>query len=128
MGESILQETLEPESGGGGDHSNDILSRMPDSIRATFNAEQIAAIRAATQEDWSSHPVNIRLRIPLLLHRGYLTLVAGICHRSPDRRSIERQVHPLRTLGNILFVGGCAALIYLLVIAGLLFFSAVFEY
>lgn len=129
MGESILQETLEPGSDSGGDdHSNDVLGRMPDAIRTTFSAEQIAAIRAATQEDWSTHPVNIRLRVPLLLRRGYLTLVAGICHRSPERHSQDRQIHPLRTLGNILFVGGCAALTYLVIIAGLLFFSAIFEY
>ena len=88
MGESIIQETLELESGGGG-HSNDILSRIPDSIRATFDAEQIAAIRAATKEDWSSHPVNIRLRNPLLLQQGYLTLVAGICHRSPAAATLS---------------------------------------
>ena len=101
MGEGILQETIDPGAdSGNGDHSNDILSRMPDSVRATFSAEQVAAIRAATQEDWSTHPVNIRLRVPLSLHRGYLTLVAGICQRSPERHSRDRQVHPLRTLGK----------------------------
>ena len=85
-------------------------------------------IRKATREDWGGHPVNIRLNIPLLFKRGYVTMVAGVCKRDPERREQDREVHPLRTIGNILFVGGCAALIYLVVIAAILFYSSAIDF
>jgi hypothetical protein len=59
--------------------------------------------------DWSKdHTVNIRLSIPLLPDRFYVTLVMGRERRSPQRRAAERQKHPLKTTGNVafLFVAG----------------------
>ncbi len=46
------------------------------------------------------HFINIRLSIPLVFMRVYVTLVAGKERRSKTRRSAERRKHPLGTLGN----------------------------
>jgi hypothetical protein len=45
-----------------------------------------AAADSASQLRWSSHPVNIRLTIPLLFRDFYVTIVAG-----PERRGRERR-------------------------------------
>jgi len=128
MGESIMQETFGMEVEDEQDHGNDILSRLSEEIRTGLTMEQKTAIRQATREDWGGHPVNIRFNIPLLFKRGYITMVAGICQRDPDRRHQDKEVHPFRTIGNILFVGGCAALIYLVVIAAILFYSSAIDF
>ena len=54
----------------------------------------------ASQPRWGSHPVNIRFTIPLLFRSYYITIVVGPERRSKERRAIERQKHPLFTLGN----------------------------
>lgn len=128
MEESIAHEVLGEGPAEDKDHANDILARIPDDIRATLNAEQAEAIREATREEWGQHPVNIRLRIPLFFRHYYFTLVCGICRRGAERYAVERVKHPLRTLSNILFVGASAAVVYLIVIGGLLIYSAVFEF
>lgn len=52
--------------------------------------------------EWSSdHPVNIRLSVPFLFGRYYVTLVAGKERRSPERRAAERDKHPVGKIGNI---------------------------
>ncbi len=53
----------------------------------------------------SDHPVNIRLSIPLLSRRYYLTLVAGTERRSAQRMAEERKKHPLAKTGNVLVFG-----------------------
>ena len=128
MGESIMQETFGMEVEDEQDHGNDVLSRLPEEIRDGLAPEQVSAIRKSIREDWGGHPVNIRLNIPLLFKRGYVTMVAGVCKRDPERHKQDREVHPLRTIGNILFVGGCAALIYLVVIAAILFYSSAIDF
>ncbi len=55
--------------------------------------------------DWSNdHSANIRLSIPLLHSRYYVTLVMGRERRSPQRRAADRQKHPLKTTGNVAFL------------------------
>ncbi len=56
----------------------------------------------ASQPRWGSHPVNIRFSIPLLFRSYYITVVIGPERRSKERRAIERQKHPLFTLGNVI--------------------------
>lgn len=68
-----------------------------------------AAADSAAQPRWgSSHPVNIRLTIPLPFRKYYITIVAGSERRSRERRTSERKKHPLLVFGNILvfFVTG----------------------
>ncbi len=47
------------------------------------------------------HPINLRLSIPLLFKRYYVSIVAGEERRSPERRVEERQKHPIKTIGNL---------------------------
>ncbi len=56
----------------------------------------------ASEPQWGSHPINIRLTIPLLFESCYVTIVAGRERRSPERRASERKKHPLLTLGNVI--------------------------
>ena len=51
---------------------------------------------------WERHPVDIRISIPLLVARYYITIVAGPERRSPTRLASERKKHPLLTLANVL--------------------------
>ena len=58
---------------------------------------------------WETHhPVNIRLSIPLLFGRYYVTIVAGGERRGGERRAQDRLVHPILSTGNVivLFVVG----------------------
>lgn len=52
----------------------------------------------------SDHPVSIRLSIPLLKRRCYVTLTAGMEQRSAQRLTEERQKHPLVKTGNVLVI------------------------
>ena len=72
----------------------------PDGLPA---APQTGAPSAgASQSQWESHSVNIRLTIPLLFRTYYVTIVFGPERRSTERRASERQKHPLFTLGNVI--------------------------
>ncbi len=53
---------------------------------------------------WSRHPVDIRLSLPFITNRYYLTLVAGRERRCPDRRSEDRAKHALGTSSNLMFL------------------------
>ena len=77
-----------------------------DSPRAVPPADDGAD--GAVQPRWSSHPVNIRLTIPLLFRNYYVTIVGGPERRSRERRISERKKNPLLVLGNIVvfFVTG----------------------
>ena len=49
----------------------------------------------------SDYPIDLRLSIPLLFKRYFVTIVAGEERRSPERRVEERQKHPIKTIGNL---------------------------
>ncbi len=62
-------------------------------------------------EPWGNvHPVNIRLSIPLLFGRYYVTVVAGKERRSGERLASERKKHPLMKLGNLVVMAGCGTI------------------
>ena len=48
------------------------------------------------------HPVNLRLTLPLFKRRCYVTLIAGMERRGPERLVEERHKHPIATTGNVL--------------------------
>ena len=76
-----------------------------------------------TSQEWSGHPVNIRLTIPLPFRSFYVTIVAGPERRSQERRASERKKHPLITAGNVLvymMIGGVCGLAVLGIIQLLL--------
>ncbi len=81
-----------------------------------------ASSAGASQLRWGSHPVNIRFTIPLLFRSYYITVLIGPERRSKERRAIERQKHPLFTLGNVIvyFLAGTVCSLVMLVLIRLL--------
>ena len=72
----------------------------------------------ASDGRWNSkHFINIRLSIPLIFMRVYVTLVAGKERRCKARRRDERKKHPLGTLGNTFIFSTTSALISLACLA-----------
>lgn len=60
--------------------------------------------RSDTGRGWKPYPVNIRVTIPFPFGRWFFTVVGGPERRDPKRRAVERQKHPLFTLGNLFFL------------------------
>ena len=77
-----------------------------------------AADEEASAGRWDSkHFINIRLSIPLIFMRVYVTFVAGKERRCKARRRDERKKHPLGTLGNTFVFSTTSALISLACLA-----------
>ncbi len=78
----------------------------------------ISKRKAPGGEPWGNdHPVNIRLSIPLLFGRYYVTIVAGKERRSRERRASERKKHPLMKLGNLVVMAACGTICGLLALS-----------
>lgn len=108
---------------------DDLLANLPDSVLASFTAEQRAALwTAARPVSWRRHPVNIRLTFPFFGVRHFVTIVAGIEKRDLDRVRRERVTHPLRTAGNVLFMLGVGGAFYLAAVIGIFVFSNLIEF
>ena len=105
-----------------------LFDRLPADVLGSLTARQKNAIAAAARaRTWRSHPINIRLTVPLLPRRWYFTVVAGPERRSPERRRTERTRHPLRTAGNFAFVLLSAGVFYAIAVTTLLFSSSILE-
>lgn len=84
-------------------------SRLPRDKLSNVGEPEIRNRRTPGSALWEGdHPINLRLSIPLLFKRYYVTIVAGEERRSPERRLAERQKHPIKTTGNViaLFISG----------------------
>jgi len=78
----------------------------------------VSTRKAPGGEPWGNdHPVNIRLSIPLLVGRYYVTLVAGKEHRSGERLASESKKHPLMKLGNLVVMAACGTICGLLALS-----------
>jgi len=77
---------------------------------------------------WVSHPIDIRISMPLLHTRFYFTIVAGRERRPAHRRRTERKNFPILTFGNAFFVLGVTTLLTLVGLAILIARSAIIEY
>lgn len=109
--------------------ADQFLASIPGDVAATFSADQLGAIAGVLrQRAWRRPRVNVRVSLPLLSRRYFLTLVAGIDKRSAARRAGERAIHPLRTLGNLLFMGALLAALYGALAIGLLVQSSILEF
>ena len=98
-----------------------LFSRLPEDVVESLTPEQRAALYAAAHSpSWRRHPVNLRLSLPLLGRRFFLTIVAGRERRGAQRWRRERVLHPLVTPGNLAFVVLTATVFYGLGV-GLLF-------
>ena len=97
--------------------SNGTLPQSDDALPPA--SEQTSAGR------WDGkHFINVRLSIPLIFMRVYVTLVAGKERRDNTRRRAEREKHPLSTLGNTFFFSATSTLISLATLA-VIFIAAI---
>lgn len=105
-----------------------LFERLPPWVTDTLTPQQQAAIRDALAEpEWKLHPVNIRVTLPFLKRRYYVTVVGGEDKRSAARRAHDRRKYPLRTIANIFFVFGLAAIFYTILLIGIALHSAIIE-
>ncbi len=99
-------------------HSADGLSPPP----ATGSPATKDKHRYAGREWTSEHPLNIRMSIPLVFGRYYVTIVAGKERRARARLAKDKRQHPLDTPSNVVFLfligiiatAGCVTLGYML--------------
>lgn len=105
-----------------------LFERLPPWVTDTLTPQQQAAIREALAEpEWNLHPVNIRVSVPFLERRYYVTIVGGEDKRSATRRDHDRRKYPLRTIANIFFVLGIATILYTILLIGIALHSAILE-
>ncbi len=105
-----------------------LLSRLPADVRSQLTPEiQTMIAIAAGDRPWRTHPVDIRLSIPLPFGPFYITLVAGRERRSPVRRAVERRERPLARAGNVAFVLATVGVFYSVLITAALLLTAILE-
>lgn len=98
-----------------------LLARLPPEVLASLSEdERVALWQAANPSTWRRHPINIRLTIPGLSRRYFLTVVGGPERRSPERIHRERRLHRLLTPGNLMFLLGVGGTFYVVALALLL--------
>lgn len=98
------------------------------SNEATSEADQDVLTGKDNPTTWVSHPIDIRVSVPFLHTRFYVTLVAGRERRPAHRRRAERAHFPILTFGNALFALGLTTLSALMGLAILIARSAIIEY
>ncbi len=87
------------------------MERIPSDVRSSFTPVQLAALQTALKP--RRHTVDLRLSLPWLGKRFYLVILAGEERRSPLRRRLESQLHPLWTPGNLIILFSASALMLL---------------
>ncbi len=94
-------------------------TRLAEEMSEGFHGDSSASLRKSPGGEpwWNDHPVNIRLSIPFLFTRYYVTIVAGKERRSRERRTSEYRKHSLLKVGNVLFIVAvqivcCLAVLY----------------
>ncbi len=106
-----------------------LLERLPPEVMDSLtDAERLALWQAANPITWRRHPINIRMSVPGLTNRYFLTIVGGVERRGGERVRRERRVHPLRTAGNVLFLLGVGGSFYLVALVALVALSHLVEF
>lgn len=106
-----------------------LMDRLPAEVVASFTPEQRAALwNAVKPNSWRRHPIHIRLSFPFIGGNVFITVVGGLEKRSGERRTRERRMYPLRTMGNILFLLGLGSAFYTVALLGIFVFSNLIEF
>jgi len=107
-----------------------VFDQIPADVRETLTDQQRDALVGVLHKaGWRrDHAVNIRLSLPLVFMRIFITIVAGAERRDVSRLATDRDGHPLRTAGNALFVVSTAVIIYAIALAGVLAYSSIIEF
>ncbi|MBW4630456.1 MAG: hypothetical protein KME30_00715 [Iphinoe sp. HA4291-MV1] len=84
-----------------------LFAKIPSEITDTFTKEQLEAIKKVFgSRNWTRHPLDLRVSLPIPRQRFYLVLLAGPERRSKQRLQSEKSVYRFRTPGNIVFLVG----------------------
>ena len=89
-----------------------LLDRLPPKIRAELSPEAAAAIADAASRSVESHPVDIRLSLPLPFRRFYLAVLAGGERRSPQRIDAESRRRRVVRAANVVFLIALLVMFY----------------
>ncbi len=106
---------------------NWLFGRLSPDVLGSLSQAQKEALHQVVSGSLAGPPVNIRLNLPFLGHRYYITVFGGKEKRSHERQRHERHRYPLRTAANIFFAIGFAVVFYVIALLGLALFSAVIE-
>ena len=110
-------------------HDNWLFSQLPAETLDSLNDDQRVAIHNTVSKAAQSHqPINLRVSIPFIKWRFFITIIGGEERRDSVRRTLERARNPLRTAGNIFFVVGMATLFYVAALFAVALHSAVIEF
>ena len=105
------------------------VSRVPSHIKDSLNDEQLTAladIAAAMRAAWANrHSVDIRMSVPLLFSRYYLTILSGPDSRNGRRYGEDGSTNTLKRLANVAFIGAVAVGFYTVAGLALLLYSSV---
>jgi len=103
-----------------------LIEDMPSDMRDSFTEAQREALgEAMSSRTWRRQSVDIRLSLPILSQRYFMTVVAGRERRPRVRRKAERVFHPLGTIGNTLFVGAITTVVCSVVMIIALVYSSI---
>lgn len=106
-----------------------LFDRIPEDVAATFSDAQRAALYSAVKPStWKRHPINIRMSVPFIGGRFFITVVGGPEKRARDRLAREGRMFPLVTVGNLMFLLGVGGAFYLAAVLGMLVFSGLIEF
>ncbi len=86
------------------DRIAELTTTADDTVENASNEQEEPSQPKTYARDWSRHPLNLRVSLPLPFGRWYMTLVAGKEKRCKGRLIEEREKHPLETIPNILFL------------------------
>ncbi|MDA1089149.1 MAG: hypothetical protein O3A85_02385 [Proteobacteria bacterium] len=130
---STRNETIDaatvPVTGANGTPATGLFDRLPEWVLDSLSNEQRDAIHQAAEDPaWKRSPVDIRVTIPFLGKKFFITVVSGSEKRSPERRDQERHHYPVRTAANIFFFIGLATLFYVAAMVALALQSAIIEF
>ncbi|MCG8565478.1 MAG: hypothetical protein MI747_10400 [Desulfobacterales bacterium] len=87
-------------------------------MKAAMDEMELEELTRAISEErrktgWGTHPLDLRVSIPLGFTRIYFVLVGGDDQRSMARILEDRKTHPLLKLGNLIFVALTLGLFWL---------------
>ena len=111
-----------------GETSNSIDEAAGEPLAALPEEAREGLTEALGAGRWRRYLIDIRLSLPLVLSRYYITIVAGRERRSGARRSRDRDRHPLRTAGNLAFLLIVVVTLYGSAVLAALLWSAILEF
>lgn len=106
-----------------------LLARLPRPVADSFTGRQRDALaEVAGAQAWRDYPVNLRFRLPIGTRTLFVAATAGAERRGRERRHRERRLHPLATLGNLLFVATASVAFYGATGLGLMVLAGIVEF